>query len=179
MTRYKGYVSDKLPDIIARLNKGQWIIRDEKIEKEVSKYEISYSQSDQWEFTVCLKEKGEIGKYKMTEMFCFAQMDANCGALTANCLTPRLVTDSTKEVIIRNTFILKNIASYLGDNYILTSHYSDFDSTFESAGWKTFDTVESNRGGYNKISYYGLSIPKEQMVTKGFTYMSNPTLIPK
>lgn len=104
----------------------------------------------------------------------FSQSLGNCNAIEAR-FGPFINKTNTGFI----TFILKNLASLLGNNMIIGSHKTRIADLFLEKGWIEFYKNDSNRGYDSDIKYIFYPLKKEEMATRGFNFLSNRNVLTK
>lgn len=183
MTKYQPYCWGT-DNVEAMLTKRNWILRDEGVEEKLKdavfkvtqsfpvplppalmaktapiKPSTSYGQPTGYEYNVTSTDKRGI---TVLSSFCLSQMDGNCNGMFVNRMNGSPDID---------TFLIKNVASLLGDNVIFTSHYAPKIDEFQKHGWVKDIEAESNRGYSERIAYAHLYLKPEEMATKGFSML--------
>ncbi len=168
MTRYAPYCfsASNLSDF---LTSRQWIVRNEEVEEKIeelfkttkAKFDVTYNVGTM-EASVTL-----VTNATRAATFCFTQMDGNCNGMMVNRMYNPGVTKAVGVDI--TTFLIKNVASFLGDNVIHTSHYESIMNEAEKYGWNIHLKAPSNRGYPENILYGHIILKPEEMHTKGFT----------
>lgn len=159
--RYNVYLIDRKDQIAKRFTKGDWVIRDPEIEEYLKGFSFTFGVPVNSEYSlVCRDPQGS--KFVT---FSFAQTDGNCNSLFVN-----YISSSNKAAAI---FVIKNLASLLGDNMILMTQKLKEAEEYAKLGVQYYITSPSIRGYRQPISYGYIFIPSEEMATTSFNYLVN------
>jgi hypothetical protein len=149
--------------------------RIRKLIKNGYQFYIKPNQTGSGEFNISLKNKD--GQYAMYADF--SQMEGNCNGMMTSRLQDASGGESFRSAVSFElaTFVIKNLASYLGDNVIHTSHYDVNIDAFKKEGWECHLVAPSIRGYSHAIAYFHMVIPRERMFTRAFSIGRNVSFI--
>jgi hypothetical protein len=154
------------------LNAKQWILRNPELEKKLEDVKFSIVYHDK----IISANLAGVRGTKTPVYFEFSQMEGNCNGLFLSMLhgtgtvENRINPDVDPEL---NTFVMRNVMSYLGCNVAMGSHYDNILPKFEPFGWRIHFTMPSSRGYKHPISYGSLTLDKDEIATPGFGTLSN------